>query len=290
MDKPIFIICLHRTGSTLIKNMFNLSPAIAMAHDEMHFLTPWHKDFFYYFKRAGNLKKDINLSKFLQTLFSGKPYGTFWKKLKYTKIDEKKTYNRIFSSKRRKQDILNIILEELALSEGKSRFGVKYPVHFSNLDIIFKYWPDSKVIHLVRDSRAICASKVQDKATKLRKIKYKIFKHIIHIGTVLFFILEYNWSYKIHMKYKNRKNYILVRFEDIVEYPGSSIKQLCDFCEIEFHPSMMFPHGKASSHDQKKRQGFDKSLINKWKLHQSATDTWLITFLNKKSLDGYGYH
>jgi len=290
MDKPIFIICLHRTGSTLIKNMFNLSPTIAMAHDEMHFLTPWHKDFFYYFKRAGNLKNDVNLSKFLQTLFSGKPYGTFWRELKQTKIDENKTYKRIFSSKRRIQDILTIILEELALSEGKSRFGAKYPLHFSKLDIIFKYWPDSKVIHLVRDSRALCASKVQDEATKLRKNKYKISKHFIHIGTLLFFIFEYNWYYKIHMKYKNRNNYIFTRFEDIIEFPEPTIKQLCNFCEIEFHPFMMFPCGKASSHDQKIRQGFDKSLINKWRLHQSVNDTRLITLLTKRSLDGYGYH
>ena len=264
--------------------MLNLSPTLAMAHDEMHFLTPWHKDFFDYFKRAGNLKNDVNLSKFLQTLFSGKPYGSFWRELKKTKIDEDKTYKRIFSSGRRIQDILNIILEELALSEGKSRFGVKYPLHFSKLDTIYKYWPDSKIIHLVRDSRANCASKVKDEATKLRKNKYKIFKHFIHIGTLLFFIFEYNWSYKIHMKNKNRNNYILIRFEDILEFPEPTIKKLCNFCEIEFNPFMMFPCGKASSHDNKIRQGFDKSLINKWRFHQSGNDTSLITLFTRKSL------
>ena len=94
---------------------------------------------------------------------------------------------------------------------------------------------------------------------------------------------------KCIMKYNNRDNYFLIRFEDIIEYPESSIKQLCNFCEIEFHPAMMFPRGKASSYDQKKGHGFDKSLIYKWKLKQSTTDTWLITFLTKKSLNGYGY-
>jgi hypothetical protein len=262
---------------------------VAMATDEMHFLTPWRKDFVYYAKRAGNIKNNQNLSNFLKNIFAGKPHGAFWKKLNQTKIDKSEVYERIFQSKRTLRDILTIILEEYALSEGKKRFGAKYPVHFSKSDILFDWWPDCKVIHLVRDPRAICASKVNDDATRLRKKKYRFFGPLIHFGTQLFFVIEYIWSCRFYVKYKGKKNYYKVRFEDLVTNPTYYLKELCNFCELEYDPSMMYPFGKPSSYDQRLRWGFDKTAAFRWKKTQTDFETKWITFLTRSSMKKLGY-
>lgn len=289
MQKPIFIIGLHRTGSTLLKNMFNLNPDVGMAPDEMHFSTPWHKDFLSYFKRAGSLRNDHILRNFLNTLFSDKLYGSFWKELNHTQIDKRRVFERIYASDYSPRDILTIILEEYAISEGKSRFGAKYPLHFSRLGILFDWWPDCKVIHLVRDPRAICASKVNDEATKLRKNNHKLFSHFIHLGTQLFFVSEFLWSCRIDTQYKYKRNYLKVRFEDLVTNPVHYVKEMCNFCELEYDAAMMHPIGKPSSHDGRKRCGFDKLVLTRWEKALSPFETKWITYLTKNSMKRLGY-
>ena len=269
--------------------MFNLNPDVAMATDEIHFSTPWHNDFLHYVKRAGNLENDSILLDFLEVIFSDKIYGTFWKELNLTKIDKQRVYKRIFESGRSPREIITIILKEYAISEGKKRFGAKYPVHFSKLDILFNWWPDCKVIHLVRDPRAICASKVNDEATKSRKKNHKLLSHLIHFGTQLFFVMEFIWSCRIHTQYKDKRNYLKVRFEDLMTNPMHYVKEMCNFCELKYDPAMMYPHGKPSSHDGRKRHGFDKIIVYRWKEKLSPFETKCITYLVRSSMTKLGY-
>ncbi|MCK4817834.1 sulfotransferase, partial [bacterium] len=253
MKKPVFIIALHRTGSTMVSNMLNLNPDLAMAPDEMHFSTPWHKDFLYHAKKAGNLNNDRTVINFVKTIFSNNLYGSFWRELSHTKIDKNRIIKRILRSNRSTKEILTIILEEYAKSEGKNRFGAKYPVHFSKIATLFRWWPDCKVIHLVRDPRAVCASKVNDVATKSRKSKYSLLNRFIHFGTELFFVIEFIWSSRVHEQCKSKRNYLKIRFEDLLINPIPCVKELCDFCEIKSHPAMMYPLGKPSSYDDRQR-------------------------------------
>ena len=289
MNKPIFIIGLHRTGSTLINNMFDLSSEVAMAPDEMHFSTPWHRDFLYYARKAGNLKKDEILSIFLRIVFSDTPYGSAWKKLACSKINRRQLFDRILRSSRSPKDILTLILEEYAKSRGKKRFGVKYPVHFSRLKILFEWWPDCKVIHLVRDPRAICASKVNDNATKSRKNRHELLSPLIHLGTQLFFALEFIWSSRIHIQHKDNSNYLKIRLEDILANPAHYIQKMCRFCELEYEPVMMYPFGKPSSYDGKKRQGFDQKIAFRWKTTLSPLEVKWITWLTQRGMKRLGY-
>lgn len=289
MKKPVFLIGLHRSGSTLIKNLLNSSAELAMATDEMHFATPWRKDFLSYANNAGNLKDDQVLFGLVKNIFSAKPYGTFWKDLARIDLDIDSLVPKIYLSSRSPRDILTLLLMEYAQSQKKRRFGAKYPVHFSKIHILRNWWPDCKIIHLVRDPRAICASKLNDDATKYRKYKHPLFGKVIHLGTLLFFILEYCWSSITHIKSLKDRNYINIKFEDIVLNPNKYLELLCNFCEINFNPSMMNVFGKPSSYDGRVSYGFNKKLLYRWKDILSPYEIKLITTMTKKSMRAFGY-
>lgn len=288
MEKPLFIIGLHRVGSTLLRNMINLNPEVAIAPEELHVLWPWQKDFFYYVNRIGKLNKNGHINKVVDLIYSEKIKGGFCREWKLD-INKEKLLQRMKKSDLSFKSIITIILEEYARHENKKRFGAKYLVHFSKAEILFKWFHDCRVIHLTRDPRAICVSKVNDEATIRRKKKYPYLKILIHYGTLFYYIFEYNRLANIHKNFKRYDNYYLLRYEDFITKPKEIIKKLCEFIGLEFSENMMFPEGKSSSHTEEKRCGFDTARLFYWKDRASKFDIGLITLITKKGMVKLGY-
>ena len=103
MEKPIFVIGLPRSGSTLWENIIAKNSEICRLA-EMLFLTPWKKDFRYFLNNyIGNLEKEENIERLLEKVIEKKVYkgitGSFWRFEKFDFIHEvvpvglKHTYN-----------------------------------------------------------------------------------------------------------------------------------------------------------------------------------------------------
>lgn len=289
LNKPIFIVGLHRTGSTLLKNMLNLNRNIAMATDEMDFSDPWHRTFSDDFKEFDDLNNDWNVKKLVDFIYTGNIHGTFWKEYGSLDISQKEIFERVIKTDRSLKNIITILLDEYRLKEKKVRVGVKYPLHFSRINILCDWYPDCKIIFLTRDPRAICASKVNDEETRRRKKKLRLLSPFIHYVTLLFFILEYNWSARVYQKYKNHSNFYKIRYEDLIINPDNYIKEICDFCEVGFYKNMLNAFGKPSSFTGKIKKGVNVSRVFRWEKRLHKFDKCLITFLTKKSMKILGY-
>jgi len=84
-------------------------------------------------------------------------------------------------------------------------------------------------------------------------------------------------------------NYYLSKFEDLVSEPERSIKQLCEFLDIEFHSEMLNPRKVGSSFGPRRGAAFDRQTLDSWKDHLKPwMNTWLL-FWGKKSLREFGY-
>lgn len=289
--RPVFILGLHRTGSTLLNNMLNSNDNLCMAIDEMHIKTPWRNNtFLNYLLKRFPFKDSSRLLIFLNEIFSGKIYGSFWRKYQPS-TDEKnsiiKRYIKIENPY--PQDVLTLILNQYREKIGKDRIGVKYPLHFRYASLLKDWYPDGKIILLTRDIRAICASKINDDATKARKQKFLLLSPIIHYMTILGFVYDYYLFYLL-VKKKRDKQILLVRYEDIVIDPVTMLLSICSHCEIPYEEKMISALGKSSSFEATKLTGLDESRINKWKLHLNRFDRWLITFLSCRSLKYFGYN
>jgi len=278
LEKPIFIIAMHRTGSTLLRNILNDSSSIAMATDEMHIFVPFGEHFGKNFNKFGSLRIEANVDKLIEYFYKGKIRGKFWQDYIKLGITKEKIKNRFLKTDRSLKSFITILLYEYRNIEKKPRVGVKFPLHFSRTKMLKRWFPDSKIILLHRDIRAICSSKLNDKETLRRKNKWGI---LAHYFTLLYFIFDYLWLAKY---YKQNSNlFYIIEYADLILYPNKTIPTLCKFCEILPEDNMYFVLGKPSSYFQTEETIFDKTRIDYWKKSLNKIDIWLITTLTNSS-------
>jgi len=278
LNKPIFIIAMHRTGSTLLKNILNNNSKVSMATDEMHIAAPFGKRFYEHYYSFKNLQDDIILKEFINFIFKANIYGTFWKEYKELGINKEVIFNELKKTDRSLEAVISVLLNEYRKLNNKPRVGVKYPLHFSKIELLYKWYPDAKIILLHRDIRAVCASKLNDEATRRRK---KYFGFIIHYITLFAFIIEYIWMGYFYKK--NKHKLYKINYEDLILNPENELKKLCIFSEIPFEQDMLIADGKESSHSEKNSKGIDESRLKSWKKKLTPFDTKLIKFLTQST-------
>lgn len=297
VKKPIFILGIPRCGSTLWTKILENNESLLRIR-EMHFLSPWHKDFRNFCNNhIGDLKQNKHVYNLMEYLFSNKEnyiHGTFWNDLK--KINDisfkKKILKSILKSNRSFGNIFKILIEEYTSFNDYNRCFVKFPVYFSYLSELLTWYPECKIIHITRDPRAIAISKTNDPGGTSIMIKnHPYYKELIKKSMIYFVVTQYIWSSSIHIKYKNLDNYALFRYEDLLLNPKKVIKDLCSFIEIDFNERMLYPGPEQpSSITGKTASGFDKNAAIRWKNEISKFDDKLITLLTKKYMRQLGYY
>ena len=178
MNSPIFIVGLPRTGSTLWLNIFAQNPKICRM-GEMFFLTPLRKDFRYFLKnKIGDLSRDDNIKIMIDLMFSrtGVPgiTASFWDYdiAKVNELNLKKTiYNKIRESDKSLGSIFKIIIEEITRFMGYSRACMKFPVYVNHVPKLLQWYPNCKIIHIIRDPRAMAISRTNDPGGTKKRIR-----------------------------------------------------------------------------------------------------------------------
>jgi len=299
MEKPIFIVGIPRSGSTLWLNVFAENPNVCRIA-EMHFLTPFREDFRYFIRKyVGDLNDKKNVEKMVELIFSRQRLpgitGSFWyndmKKLLDPQL-MKSIEKKVLGSDKSLGAIFKILIDETTAFRGYSRSCAKFPVFVNHVPKLIQWYPECKVIHVIRDPRAIAMSRKNDPGgtqVKIKKYpKIGLFIRIVTIGSVM---LQYVWASKLHLKYRKFQNYALFCYEDLLADPANTIKQLCEFADIDFVPEMLSPReGQASSITGKKQKGFDKQVATHWKTVISTVEEQLIVLFTKGSMKRFEYN
>ena len=76
--------------------------------------------------------------------------------------------------------------------------------------------------------------------------------------------------------------------------PEGTIKELCEFIEIEFTPDMVEPQKGRHEHQPssltgKQQKAFDKKAASRWKTNLSPFESSLITILTKGGMKRFGF-
>ncbi len=130
-NRPIFILGVPRSGTTLLSFILDSHPNIAIGRETLvmqsihHFVGDWAKD------RDVLVYKDWYLR-----------YGV--------SRDQLTVYVRNF---------LNNFFDDYASQQGKKRWGDKTPRHTYYCNLIYEIFPNAQFIHIVRDPRAVCYSR-----------------------------------------------------------------------------------------------------------------------------------
>jgi len=299
MQRPVFIIGLHRSGSTLWARIIQKNDAILVLR-EMHFLYPWRRDFRYFHRvhlehaaSNNNIRQAFDLF-FKENAATGLR-GSFWQTLKRNPAfrDLSDIYSaRYLTSGRGIADAFKIIVEEYAKFRGYHRFCVKFPVYPTYVDQLMKWYPHCKIIHIARDPRAIYISKNNDPSGIVRKKQRSPLQQMILRKGMLFYVsFQYYLTSRIHEKFKHHPNYHLFLYEDLLLEPEPTIRRLCRAADVSFRDGMAYPsEGQPSSITGRTSMGFDVEAGKRWRGVISQSDRVLLKKMTGNSMRRFGYN
>jgi hypothetical protein len=184
-------------------------------------------------------------------------------------------------------------------------FGDKTGPHLYHVPTLLEWFPNAKVVHTFRDPRAVLASehkkllrkpgRLIDEAEKASKyvtaFRLRLSRAILSWIVILYITVAWSYAAILHFRYKKRypRNYYLSRFEDLVSKPEESVIHLCQFLEIDFHPSMLEPPKIDSSYTKIGGSGFDTQTLNRWQTYLKPwMNTWLLIWC-RRYLRDFGY-
>lgn len=266
-ESPIFIVGMPRSGTTLMSSILSAHPNIAIPYSETKFISNW-------------IYKYPNLD-----LNSKQDFDFFWSEYSssetfcYLNVDANKILYCI-SNSNSYQNIFACVLQEYALKMGKSRWGDKDPDAQKYVKKILKWFPDSRIIWMLRDPRSVIASRL---ATPWGK------------GTIIDYSLNWLDSVRLLEKYLSDKRILKVKYEHLVTQTETTVKQVCDFIEEEYTSTMIDNRsektspivnrtGWASNYLKSVLKPINVTSVNKWQSDLSPAQVAIIEYITREKM------
>jgi len=230
-NAPIFIVGCRRSGTTLMLNILNHHPEIGLFPGETHFLDRRVRKVNKFNKE--NQESITNILK--KSVWEADVEGG--KDIFLHNLIEKVFVTH--DGEMTPDIFLKLFLTYAAEAQQKKIWGEKTPTHMYHVKTIKKWFPEAKIIQLIRDPRAVTASHIYRMA---KKSVLKINPKVVYLHyTFPRIILHWLESARLAEEYQNKygENYKIVKFEDMVLQPKETLEDICLFIGIEFDNSML---------------------------------------------------
>jgi hypothetical protein len=291
---------MDRTGSTLTREILNCSDAIGLAGEPQYFRRRPHGSFFpdgghrALIKKIGDISTEDGAKKVIDYLFLDPEHFSYFWRFSWNGFDREEFLRKFLSSDRSERALLDLALAFHA--RGKPIRGDKTPANIFFVPTIMKWFPNAKIVHTFRDPRAIYVSRNNKKEKKpLNGLSQKIRKSGIVFELYAGSRVVLDWKRIIHLHRQYQENYpgsyYLSKYEDLISDPENSIRNLCNFLEVDCVDEMYRQTVVNSSFvpkDQLKK-GFDYSAIDRWRKHINPLIYKWINLSTKKQLLEFDY-
>jgi hypothetical protein len=201
---------------------------------------------------------------------------------------------RFLETDRSERALLDLVLTFYA--KGKPIRGEKTPANIYFVPTLLEWFPDAKIIQTFRDPRAIYISRQNKKELKALPWMNKLVRKsglIFELYAGFRVVVDWQRSIQFHRKYKDsyHDSYYLSKYEDLICDPDITLRNLCNFLEVDFVEEMLHPMVVNSSFFPKDRsqKGFDTTAINRWRKYIHPVINNFITGSCRKQLLEYGY-
>jgi len=279
---PVFIVGTPRSGTTLLAGILGRHTNIFI-EGEFHFF-----DDIYSKRKVFGHPSDPKAFEAIynELLMHYKRFSFF---------QDQKRVERIFASdtvKKRMQaecksykDIYSIFMNMQARDSGKTRWGNQVPRDLFNIHLILSFYPDAKVIMCVRDIRDFLHSyKYKWRKTSPQNIaRIKSMYHPI-VTSIL-------WKLGVRkiseIKRSRKNNFIIIRYEDLVNDPELTIRDMCKTIGENFEHDMLDIDSDNSSFGSQK--GIFKTSAGRWARGLTGEEAFLAQWIGGKELMAFGY-
>ena len=284
--KQIFVVGSSRSGTTMMGRILGNHSDI-FTFKELHFFgTIWTNDSI---QKISNEQQVNLLSRLLciqeRGLFSQSNYSDFNENAK--KMLGEGITNPLA--------IYELFLQTIS-NENSSKISCEQtPKNLYYLEEILKFFPNAKVINMVRDQRDVLLS--QKNKWKRRFLGAKAiplseaFRSFVNYHPILT-AKVWNSSLTHSSKFQNNPRVKIVKFEDLLSESENVIKDICSFLDIEFQEKMLEVPviGSSTENDSKSELIIDSSKVNKWiKGGLANAEIYLSQKQSSKMMDEFGY-
>jgi len=217
MDSPIFIGGLERSGKSYLRMMLGGHPRLFFSRRT----NLWTR----YYNRYDDLNERENLERCLGDLLKSKHTRALIAdpfELRQELVTGTVSYGRLFA----------LIHEGHARKIGKPRWGDQTEFLERCADVIFAAFPHARFIQLLRDPRD--------------RYEAMLHKSGRRGGPG---VAVTRWRNSAELAIRNEREYPgrykVVRYEDMVKEPESTLKGVCDFLGEQYFPDMLRMQGEA---------------------------------------------
>ncbi|MEA3337465.1 MAG: sulfotransferase [Chloroflexota bacterium] len=273
-NRPIFIIGVHRSGTTLLRFMLSSHPRIYI---------PPESDFiprFFLGNPTGNLSEK-QVAEMLDIIFGRYRFAKEWQG---APPDPQEIWRSM--SPKKPAAFLDSLYSLYAQQYSAQRWGDKTPIYSSYVPLLNQLFPAAQFIHLIRDGRDAALSMLDKWGNK----EY-------HID--IYFAAR-NWVRRIGEAQEaghriGNEHFHELRYEQLVADPDQELRKICGFLGEQFYPDMSRPQllGQkqiiAGSFHDPVRQAPGTQRIERWRAEMAPEDLRLFHRIAGSELERLGY-
>ena len=298
--EAIFIVGVSRSGTTLLRRVLETSERVAIA-TENHYLGHLveREGARYYFRSLGQLSDDATIRRIVELIYSGefqrrsrfREVSPYWRWL-VANVPQAEMEARLLAAERTERGVMAAFMRAYADHLGRDVMGEKTPAHLAYVETLLEWFPNGRVVHMLRDPRAVFVSDRHRRRGKPRKPYSWLMRLPLLFDAVLLLQTTWVWAAaaRRHRELRGRYpgRYLLVRFEDLVQKPEAELPRLFGFLGIEL-PAQPTDVKVVSRGFEWGKAGLDAEAATRWREHiQPFAERWLEFFLGK-SMRRLGY-
>jgi hypothetical protein len=299
--EAIFVVGVSRSGTTLLRRILDSHSQVAIA-TENHYLGHLlaREGARRYFARLGDPHDEDGPQRLAAFLTGGGFQGAsrfrevspFWRWVaREVSCDELEA--RFRACDRSERGIFAALLRCYADHRGKAVMGEKTPSHLAWAPTLIDWFPGCRIVHVVRDPRAVYASELRRRTEVGGGVPYHQLRHAPPLLRA--FVLHevaWAWAGAVHQHRRlaagSPDHYRCVRFEDVVRTPAVTLAALVDWIGIPWEDGLLHQrvYARGVNHGT---PGFDASSADRWRSEVSGPeDRWLRELLGAR-LSEMGY-
>ncbi len=275
-EQPIFIVGTHRSGTTLLRLILNAHPQIAIPH-EAEFLLPL-------LKRFKTTHKDTIEESYSEAFFdamrSNRLFSRLFGKWRIQLADVEGKIRFLQGEKSIRKHISAFYMTYMD-QHKKATWGDKTPSFFNMVRSFYALYPNARFIYLVRDGRDVMLSKRKYYTSQPDNVTYSAIE----------------WLYKNRMILRQLNKIpkkMVIRYEDLVNHPNSTVEEICNFLSVGYSTEMMSFYQRSESQIGKRHsklifKPISNESVGKWRNELTRKETAVFDTIAKSLLSRFGY-
>jgi Sulfotransferase family len=217
-DAPVILLGVSRSGTTLLKEMLDRHPSLAIPPESYFIPQLWD--------RHGEWPDPERFASDVGRLARVREWG-----VTPADVRERLSERPAFA------DAIQAIYRAYADKRGKPRFGDKTPAYMQRLDVLEQAFPGAQYVHLVRDGRDAGLSFIEMR----RRPRFNWARPRRLAAFAALWRREVEGARRFGRE-RAAGRYLELRYEDLLADPESTLRGLCGFLGLEFDPEILDYH------------------------------------------------